>query len=103
MYQRTWVVVQPEYLQHGQLEQVPDFLQVADVVLAQVQLLRVIGSYLQFVATGEVLQARYAIHTKGHDFEVGHLLDEGQVLQVVAPQVEVLDVVQAVGLGLGEN
>jgi len=43
------------------------------------------------VAVLEVLEGLDVVDAQGDYFEVGHFLDQGQVLEVVAPEVQVLD------------
>lgn len=61
------------------------------------------GRYLELVTPGEIFKGADFVDTERDDFEVGHPLDELQVLQLVAPEVEILDAVQAVGFGLVED
>lgn len=58
---------------------------------------------MELVAAGEIFEGADFVDTKGDDFEVGHSLDELQVFQLVAPEVEILDAVQVVGFGLVED
>ena len=90
------VVVQPQHLQRGQFSQVANLPQVSHAVFAQVK-------FLQLVALGEVAERNDAVDAEGDDFKVGHLVDETEVLELVAPQVEVLDALEVVRFGLVED
>jgi hypothetical protein len=59
--------------------------------------------YLQFLALGKVLEGGDAIDADGYNFEVWHPLDEGEVFELVAPQVQVFDALQVVGFCLVED
>lgn len=51
---------------------------------------------MQFVAFGEVLEGADFVDTEGDDLQIGHFFDELEVFKVVAPQVEIFDVVEVV-------
>ena len=52
------------------------------------------------MALGEVPQRHDLVDAQRNHFEVGHLFDNGEVLELVAPEVEVLDALQVVRFGL---
>mmetsp|Transcript_114509 Transcript_114509/g.310909 ORF Transcript_114509/g.310909 Transcript_114509/m.310909 type:complete len:258 (-) Transcript_114509:160-933(-) len=78
------VVVEPQHSEVPEVAQILHLRQVPDVVLPEVQL----GEPR---ATAQVVQRVDSIDAQAQHFEVRHLADHTNVLQVVAPQVEVLD------------
>jgi hypothetical protein len=51
----------------------------------------------------EVSEAADFVNTEGDDFEVGHFLENGQVLELISPEIQILDTFQIVGFGFGNN
>ncbi len=54
---------------------------------------------MEFSALSEVFQRVNFVHAERDDFKVGHLFDELQVLELIAPKIQVLYVVQVVRFG----
>ena len=52
---------------------------------------------------GEVPQRHNLVDAQRNNFEVGHLFDDSEVLELVTPEVEVLDALQVVRFGLVEH
>jgi hypothetical protein len=57
--------------------------------------------YLEFKAMPEISEAVDFVNTERDDFEIGHFLENGQILELISPQIQVLDTLQIVGLGFG--
>ncbi len=49
----------------------------------------------------EISEAVDFVNTERDDFEIGHFLENGQILELISPQIQVLDTLQIVGLGFG--
>ena len=43
------------------------------------------------------------VNTERNDFEVGHFLENGQIFELISPQIQVLDTLQIIGLSFGNN
>lgn len=52
--------------------------------------------YLKLLALCKIFQTRDTVHTQGDYFQVRHLLDKGQILQVISPKIEVFNVMKRV-------
>ena len=69
-----------------------NFVDVVEVVLPQIKLLK-LGE------RGEVLQSADLVDGKGEDLEVRHLSEDLNIVYVIAPAIEILDLADVVGLG----
>ena len=59
--------------------------------------------YLQFVAFGELAEWADFVDAEGDDLQIGHFLDDLQIFELVAPQVEILDAVEIIAFGFGQH
>lgn len=87
------VVAQPQNLEVLQLLKVQDLGQVGDVILAQIE-------FLDLGAVSEMLQRLDFVDRERHHLQVGQLPDELDVVQLAAPEVDVLDLLEVVFLAL---
>ena len=80
----TRVMTEPKDLQVGQSRQMGHFLQVANLVLPDVDL-------LQLCAVGEVLKRADFVVRQRHNFEVWQVAKHTQVVYLKETQVDVLE------------
>ncbi len=90
------VVPEPKDAQTGEAHEVPDFREFVDAVLAEVELGE-LAAVLKWLEGGDFVNA------EREDLDVVHLMEDVDVLELIAPEIQVLDTREAVGLRAQED
>lgn len=97
------VIVEPKGLEVGQLKQIPNFFKIRNAIFPEVKFLDKRQKYMQFRAFSEISEWLYLIDTERDNFKIRHAIDDGEIFELVAPQVEIFYIVQVVRFGLVED